>query len=79
MKKFASFLAGSIMGGLVGATLVMLLTPVSGEVLREQILETLDRFQSEIKQAAQNKRAELESQLAELRQPHKPEENTIDI
>jgi len=79
MKKFVSFLAGSIMGGLVGATLVLLLTPISGDVLREQISETFERFQTELKQAASNKRSELESQLAELRKPHSAEDSSIKI
>ena len=73
MKRFMAFLVGSIMGGLVGATLALLLAPASGEDLRNQMRERTARLREEIRKAAAERRAELEEQLAALRAPQKPE------
>ena len=48
---------------------MLLLTPYSGEELRERVQSEVDRIQSEVKQAAVDRRAELEGQLAALREP----------
>ena len=69
MKKFLSFMSGVIMGGLVGATIALLLAPHSGETLRGQIRERLATLQDELTEAASTRRTELEKQLANLRQP----------
>lgn len=69
MKKFFSFMMGVIMGGLVGATIALLLAPFSGETLRAQIRERISTLQDELTEAAGTRRAELEKQLANLRQP----------
>lgn len=69
MKKFFSFLSGAVIGGLVGATLALLLAPYSGDQLRLQMQERTQRLQEEIKVAANARRAELERQLATLRAP----------
>lgn len=68
MKKFLSFFAGTIMGALVGATLALLLTPDSGETLREQIRERFLSLQDELVQVANERKLELEEQLTNLRQ-----------
>ncbi len=57
------------MGSLVGATLALLLTPVSGDDLRGQLQSRSQNFRDELKNAAAAKRSELEAQLAELRKP----------
>jgi len=69
MKGFASFLSGAVLGSLVGAAMALLLTPESGSDLRDQIQERADRIQNEVKKAAENRRSELEQQLALLRAP----------
>lgn len=69
MRKFLSFLAGVVMGGLVGATLALLLAPFSGETLREQVRERLSALQAELEQAASDKKIELEKYLETLKQP----------
>ncbi|MBE0582469.1 MAG: YtxH domain-containing protein [Desulfofustis sp.] len=68
MKKFFSFLIGTIMGALVGATVALLLTPSSGETLRGQIQERFTVLQKELAQAATERREELENYLASLRE-----------
>jgi gas vesicle protein len=72
MKGFISFLVGLLMGGLVGATLAVLLAPTSGADLRGQIQDRAQRIQLDVKEAASTRRAELEQQLAALRSPNKP-------
>jgi gas vesicle protein len=69
MVKFLFFTAGAVLGGLLGATVVLLLTPVSGENLRAQANERVAMIQNEAKEAAAQRRAELEKHLAELRTP----------
>lgn len=61
-----------LLGAVFGAALAILLAPSSGEELRNQIQLEIDRVQSEMQQAAEQRRYELESQLAELRAPRKP-------
>jgi gas vesicle protein len=39
---FGSFLAGVVIGGLIGAAIGLLLAPASGEDLREQVGEFVD-------------------------------------
>ena len=68
MRKFLSFLAGTVMGALVGATVALLLTPSSGETLRAQIRERFIALQDELGQAATDRKIELEEYLESLRQ-----------
>ncbi len=56
MKRFFSFILGTIIGALAGATVALLVTPYSGEELRAQARE-----------AALAKRAQLEARLRDLR------------
>jgi gas vesicle protein len=69
MRKFFSFLIGTVMGALVGATVALLLAPESGEELRGSIRQRFENLQVEIQEATANRRIELEKQLANLRQP----------
>jgi gas vesicle protein len=71
MHRVSSFLSGFIMGSLIGGALGLLIAPASGERLRQQMQERAQQFQIEIKQAAAARRAELENELAALRQPKK--------
>jgi len=68
MKKFFSFLIGTVMGALVGATLALLLAPSSGETLRGQVQERFASLQEELTQAAADRRTELEEYLTSLRE-----------
>jgi gas vesicle protein len=73
MRQVFNFFLGIITGGLIGATLAILLTPVSGENLRFQIQERSIQLKDEIKSVAEERRAELERELATLREPYKKE------
>ena len=70
MKGLTSFLSGLILGVLTGATLAILVAPESGEELRGQIRQRAETIQSEVSRAAQERRAELERELAGLRRAH---------
>lgn len=69
MQRFFYFFLGALLGGFLGATLALLLAPSSGEELRLKMRERVQRLQDELSQAAAQRRAELEQQLAALRSP----------
>jgi gas vesicle protein len=73
MRQVFNFFLGIITGGLIGATLAILLTPVSGENLRFQLQERSIQLKDEIKSVAEERRAELERELATLREPYRKE------
>jgi len=72
MKSVTRFLEGFILGGLVGVSVALLLAPYSGDELRGQMQNEVARIRSEVSQAANARRAELEHQLAAMRAPRQP-------
>jgi gas vesicle protein len=71
MNKFINFIAGATLGAFVGSTVALLIAPLSGEELQAQIKEQVEQIQIDVKTAASDRRAELEEQLATLREPRK--------
>ena len=71
MRGFINFVTGALVGSLVGAALALLMTPASGEALRLRMQTQAQQIENEVRQAATDRRVELEQQLAALRQPHK--------
>jgi gas vesicle protein len=69
MRSFMSFMAGVMLGSITGAVVALLFAPSSGEDLRRQAEERYHTIESEVRSAANARRAELERQLAELRKP----------
>lgn len=69
MKKAMSFIFGAVLGGVLGGLTALLLAPYSGEELRSVIQSGVENIQIEIKEAAQQKRVELEEQLQEFINP----------
>jgi gas vesicle protein len=69
MRRVFGFFIGATLGGLVGATLALLFAPASGEELRAQITDRSQSFATEIRQAANTKRIELQERLEILRAP----------
>ena len=69
MRALVNFISGAVLGSLVGATLALLLAPESGPQLRNKIQSRVSQIELEIRQAAADRRAEMEQQLEELRAP----------
>ncbi|MBN1145823.1 MAG: YtxH domain-containing protein [Anaerolineales bacterium] len=72
MKNVVNFLGGFLLGGLLGATLVLLVTPASGDEFRGRVRGEVERVRFEVNKAASDRRIELEQQLAALRKPGNP-------
>jgi len=72
MDRATRFIEGFILGSLVGAAVALLLAPSSGDELRKRMQSESERIRNEVNQAAVQRRAELEQQLANLREPRKP-------
>jgi gas vesicle protein len=69
MRRAFSFSIGAVLGGLVGGILALLFTPSSGKDLRSQINNRTQAFVTDIRQAANTKRIELQERLEVLRAP----------
>ncbi len=64
MRKVLNFVAGFLLGGLVGGAAGLLLAPRGGSELQTQIRSRIDGLLEEGKRAAAARQAELEAQLA---------------
>jgi gas vesicle protein len=69
MRRAFSFFIGATIGGLVGAIVSLLFAPASGEETRARITDRSQVFATEIRQAANTKRIELQERLEILRAP----------
>ena len=67
MRRFTSFLAGSLCGALLGAVLAILLAPYSGEDLRQRARDRLMGLRDEVREAYAARREQLEAELESLR------------
>jgi gas vesicle protein len=67
MRKFGILLFGTVLGGLIGSSLTLLLTPVAGIEIRKKISSMIGNVRTEIINASKEKRLELETQLEQLR------------
>lgn len=67
MRKMISFLMGTLIGGLVGATFALLFAPSSGNDMQTKIKTNFTNLTDEIRQAATDRRKELTLQLETLR------------
>jgi gas vesicle protein len=63
---FGSFLAGAVIGGLIGAAIGLLLAPQSGEELREHVGEFVDSKKAGWDEAVNEGRAAAEQARAEM-------------
>jgi len=61
---FGSFLAGVVIGGLIGAAIGLLLAPQTGDELREQVGEFVDGKKAEWDEAVNEGRAAAEQARA---------------
>ncbi len=78
MKKVLSFIAGLLSGGLVGALVVILIAPQSGEETRRRIAARTREIVAAAKEAIAERRRELEAEYQMAIQiplpPAEPEE-----
>ncbi len=63
---FSSFLAGVVIGGLIGAAIGLLLAPQTGEEFREQVGEFVDSKKAGFDDAVNEGRAAAEQARAEM-------------
>jgi gas vesicle protein len=68
MRRFVALFAGLLTGALVGGVMALLFAPNSGKALQQQIADTVDRLAGEVRQAADERRIDLENELDKLRQ-----------
>jgi gas vesicle protein len=69
MRRIFGFLIGGLAGAAIGAGVALLFAPESGEQLRSDIRARGDEVVGEIKDAANERRAQLQARLQSLRQP----------
>ena len=67
MQKALNLVLGLVLGGLFGSTIALLLTPMSGDELRMEVKEYSRQVKTEVEQAANARRVELERELANMR------------
>jgi len=67
MKKVLNFVFGFILGGIVGSATALLITPLSGNALRNEVKNYTDHVRLEMEQAYNERRSELEKDLASRR------------
>ncbi len=66
MNKIFSFLAGALCGAIVGATAVLLLTPSSGQQLRDDAVARWEEALAEARLAMEETRQELQAQFEQM-------------
>lgn len=67
MRTVLSLLLGFALGAAVGATLVMLFAPASGEQIAHDLKKSMAATMDEARRASEKRRAELEAELARRR------------
>lgn len=67
MNKLFSFMAGAMCGALVGGVTALLLTPASGNELREQAIERWETAKQEAQRARAQTRQQLESEFERMK------------
>jgi gas vesicle protein len=67
MNKFFSLMSGIVLGSLISAAAVLLLTPKTGNTVRADIKREVDSILEEGRRASQARRMELEAQLSQMR------------
>lgn len=67
MRTLASLMIGLLLGAAVGAALVMLFAPTSGEQLVGNIKRGFDETMVEARKASEQRRKQLEAELSQMR------------
>ncbi len=69
MRRTLSFVIGAAIGGLIGAAAALLLAPSSGKEFRFMISDRTQSLMTDIRQATNSKRIELQQRLETLKSP----------
>ena len=69
MRRMFGFMMGIVVGGLIGSTIALLLTPGTGEKLRGEIRARGEVLVNDIRRAAEARRIDLTEQLESMRAP----------
>jgi gas vesicle protein len=70
--NIGKFLEGLVLGALTGAAVALFMAPQSGKDMQDTIRQRINMVIDEGKRASAERRAELESQFAQARQPERP-------
>jgi gas vesicle protein len=68
MHKFFAFLAGLMSGAVVGGAVALLMAPMSGEALKEEIATRIDQLKSEMEAAADQQEQRLRAEFERMKQ-----------
>ena len=74
MNKILSFMAGTLCGAVVGATVALLLAPASGEELRGEMVNRWEDALNEARLAMEETRRDLQAQFEMMQQGSYKEE-----
>lgn len=74
MNKILSFIAGSMCGAVVGATIALLLAPASGEEIRGEMVNRWEEALNEARLAMEETRRDLQAQFEMMQQGSYKEE-----
>ena len=66
MRKFASFVFGSVMGAIFGAVVALLIAPSSGEELQARARDRVATLRDEVQNAYDIRTAQLQAELEAL-------------
>jgi len=66
MRQLGNFIAGALMGGLIGGLLMLLFTPYPGKVVRQKLDDYAHEITDEVRDAARSRGEELRVQLDQL-------------
>lgn len=68
MNKLFSFMAGAICGTLIGGVTALLLTPASGNELRDQAIARWENAMNEAQQARSQTRQQLQAEFERMKE-----------
>ncbi len=78
MRKFASFVFGSVIGALFGVVVALLIAPSSGEELQARARERVSNLRNEVQNAYEMRAAQLQGELEALSKRSEDDEPSSD-